>query len=106
MSKRVWLGVIGVVGGAAAGCSGDADESSPGGRQALYVEGRVPLPECQGFDYGRCDVKEAACIENLAGIAHCLRGADTPLEIPVVRYLSEAQALEELVAARSEAEPR
>ncbi len=105
MSKFVWLGAIGMLAGAA-GCSGEASEPSAAEREALYVEGRVPLPDCPDFDYGRCDVQEPACVENLAGIAHCLRGGGTSLAVPQIRYLSEAQVVEELISARSDAEPR
>ncbi len=65
---------------------------------STYAEGRVPLPECAAFDYRRCDIRSAACLENLAAIASCMRGRDTALDLPLVSFLSEADAELELLS--------
>lgn len=62
------------------------------GTGSSYADGRLPVPGCERFDYGACDIREAACVDNLAAIAHCLRGSDTALPMPEVLYVSQAEA--------------
>lgn len=71
---------------------------TPWGDGAAYAEGRVPLPECASFDYGRCDIAQRACVEQLAGIARCLRGSDPSQPIPEVSFWSESEAEADFLA--------
>ena len=85
------LGCADVVAGDEAGSMAAPDPST-------YAEGRVPLPECAAFDYRRCDIRSAACLENLAAIASCMRGRDSALAPPLVSFVSETEAELELLS--------
>jgi hypothetical protein len=71
---------------------------SSGENAAAYAEGRVPLPECASFDYGRCDIAERGCVQKLGGIARCLHGSDPSLPIPEVSFWSEAETEADFLA--------
>jgi hypothetical protein len=64
-----------------------------------YAEGRVPVPGCEGFDYAPCDIQLASCVDNLAGIARCLRGGDSGSASPPVTFRSQADAEIDLFAS-------
>ena len=46
---------------------------------------RWPVPGCEAFDFGACDVLGDACQTNLRGIAQCLRGGaeQSGLAVPI-----------------------
>jgi hypothetical protein len=69
-----------------------------GENPAAYAEGRVPLPDCASFDYGRCDIAERACVERLGSIARCLHGSDPSLPIPEVSFWSESETEADFLA--------
>jgi hypothetical protein len=94
MSHRSAL-CMALLGCACGGAPEDAGavESRPG---SSYADGRVPVRGCESFDYGGCDIREPACVDNLAAIAHCLRGSDTTLPMPELAYVSQAEAEREL----------
>ena len=56
------------------------------------------MPGCESFDYASCDIRQPACVHNLAAIAHCLRGSDTTLPMPELVYVSQAEAERELTS--------
>ncbi|MEY4544993.1 MAG: hypothetical protein RL685_1188 [Pseudomonadota bacterium] len=81
-------------------CAACADGSPAGGNDLppAFREPR-PLPGCEGFEYGQCDIRSPECLDNLAQIASCVRGDVTLGPQPTVTILSEPEAEQRLLAA-------
>lgn len=65
----------------------------------------MPIPGCETFDYGRCDVRLPECVDNLAQIASCMRGAATPGPSPDVTFLTQQEAEQNLLEALAATTP-
>ena len=100
--------VLALVGGALFACSSsDVTAITPPGitvppdaggpASESYAEGRFPLPDCPGFDYARCDIRQRPCLENLGAIARCLHGSDAALTTPDVTFWTEDEARGDLL---------
>jgi len=89
--KAGWLGWL--LAGCAVSCGTACNDDARRGTQLPppYAAAPVPLSGCEAFDYGGCDVRERRCVENLSGVAACLRGAD-PTGLPVLSFASEEDA--------------
>jgi hypothetical protein len=61
-----------------------ADDESGLGAPAAY-----PVPGCEAFAHGPCDVSGAACRERLMELTACLRGTD-PMPVPPVTLMTVA----------------
>ena len=79
--------------GCAVSCSTACSDDARHGTQLPppYAPPPVPLSGCEAFDYGGCDVRARTCVENLSGVAACLRGAD-PAALPSLSFASEEEA--------------
>jgi hypothetical protein len=101
-SARPWLAAGLLL--AALACGEDRGTTQRS-EEPLTFSDPVPLAGCEAFDYGRCDVREPECLENLAQLAACMRSDGEPLPSPNVALLSERDAEQDLLEALAASPP-
>ena len=98
-SVRLPSGRAGWAGAGLLACSWGCDPSQTNAGLPPAFGRPLPLPGCAAFDYTSCDVRSAACLDNLAQIARCMRGEEAGGESPPVSFASEADARELLLGS-------
>lgn len=78
------LGAFALIGAGLVACSGSSGVVVPNA-----------LDECPDGDYSTCDVREAACQQQLLELTACVYGVSPPADVPV-RVLTEQELLDEL----------